>query len=153
VAVIVARVPLRRFARAALPARLIAFSSSSSIASLPALVEAPSRVSAHSIASPDSAALAVSLFKIAAPVSWTVGALFVRWFYEFRCMRGNGDYCLRGHVSRVRRAGIPRGAFIMRRSFWRSVCLSKGSASSSRWTRSRTLRPCSTSRGDLVATW
>src|SRR3954464_12121598 len=33
------RIPMRRFARAALPSQLIAFSSSSSIASLPALVE------------------------------------------------------------------------------------------------------------------
>src|SRR5207244_115136 len=36
---IAGRIPMRRFARAALPAQLIAFSSSSSIASLPALVE------------------------------------------------------------------------------------------------------------------
>ena len=35
---LVARVPMRDFARAALPAQLIAFSSSSSIAALPALV-------------------------------------------------------------------------------------------------------------------
>jgi len=34
-----AGIPIRRFARAALPSQLIAFSSSSSIASLPALVE------------------------------------------------------------------------------------------------------------------
>jgi len=36
---LVARLPIRRFGRAALPAQLIAFSSSSSIAALPALVE------------------------------------------------------------------------------------------------------------------
>jgi proton glutamate symport protein len=36
----VARIPIRDFARAALPMQLIAFSSSSSIASLPAMVEA-----------------------------------------------------------------------------------------------------------------
>src|SRR5262249_26320072 len=39
VVAIVGGIPLRRFARAALPPQLIAFSSSSSIASLPALVE------------------------------------------------------------------------------------------------------------------
>ena len=39
VVAIVAHIPIRRFARAALPAQLIAFSSSSSIATLPALVE------------------------------------------------------------------------------------------------------------------
>src|SRR5205085_5877821 len=36
---LVTRIPIRRFARAALPAQLIAFSSSSSIAALPVLVE------------------------------------------------------------------------------------------------------------------
>src|SRR5438132_6029400 len=39
VVAVVARIPMRRFARAALPAQIIAFSSSSSIASLPALIE------------------------------------------------------------------------------------------------------------------
>src|SRR5229473_3363901 len=40
---LVARIPIRRWARAALPAQLVAFSSSSSIASLPALVESAER--------------------------------------------------------------------------------------------------------------
>ena len=66
----------------ALPAQLIAFSSSSSIASLPALVESAEggsacRTSVTGFVLP----LAVSTFKIAAPVSWTIGALFVGWFY------------------------------------------------------------------------
>ena len=76
-------VPIRRFARAALAPQLIAFSSSSSIASLPALVEERGdRARACRSASTGFVLpLAVSTFKIAAPVSWTVGALFVGWFY------------------------------------------------------------------------
>ena len=70
-----AGIPMKRFARAALPAQLIAFSSSSSIASLPALVQ-----SADSLALPKRVSgfvlpLAVAMFKIAGPVAWTVGAL------------------------------------------------------------------------------
>ena len=77
------RLPMREFARAALPGQLIAFSSSSSIASLPALVrgaedelELPKDVTGFVLP------LAISMFKFAAPVSWTFGTLFVAWFYS-----------------------------------------------------------------------
>src|SRR5215831_14397843 len=43
VVALAAKLPMRHFARAALPAQLIAFSSSSSVASLPALVESAER--------------------------------------------------------------------------------------------------------------
>ena len=109
------RIPLGDFARAALPAQLIAFSSSSSIASLPALVEGaeqtlrlPKDVTAFVLP------LAVSTFKFAAAVSWPFGALFVAWFYRvdlhaaqyaaiaFACI-------FLGFVA----PGVPRGAFLM----------------------------------------
>jgi Na+/H+-dicarboxylate symporter len=115
VAVVVGRVPLRRFARAALPAQLIAFSSSSSIASLPALVESaeqgldiPNRVAGFSLP------LAVSLFKIAAPVSWTVGALFVGWFYGIPLHAQQlATVAFAAVFLAFAAPGIPRGAFIM----------------------------------------
>jgi proton glutamate symport protein len=110
-----ARIPMGRFARAALPAQLIAFSSSSSIASLPALVESaerglglPARVTGFVLP------LAVSTFKIAAPLSWTVGALFVGWFYGIPL---HGTQIATIAFAAVFLAfavpGIPRGAFIM----------------------------------------
>src|SRR5207249_1670263 len=75
-------VSMRRFGRAALPAQLIAFTSSSSVASLPALVESaerglglPKRISGFVLP------LAVSTFHFAGPVTWTVGVVFIGWFY------------------------------------------------------------------------
>jgi len=115
VVAIAGQIPLRRFARAALPPQLIAFSSSSSIASLPALVETaeknlhlPERVTGFVLP------LAVSMFKIAGPVSWTIGALFVAWFYDVP-LHANSIATIAFAAVFLAFAvpGIPRGAFIM----------------------------------------
>ncbi len=115
VVAIFGRIPMRRFARAALPSQLIAFSSSSSIASLPALVESaerglelPTRITGFVLP------LAVSVFKIAAPVSWTVGALFVAWFYGISLHAPQLMTVAFAAVFLAFAApGVPRGAFIM----------------------------------------
>jgi len=107
--------PMRRFARAALPAQLIAFSSSSSVASLPALVESaerslglPSRVTGFVLP------LAVSTFRVAAPLSWTVGALFVGWFYRIPLHTMNlATIAFAAVFLAFVAPGVPRGAFIM----------------------------------------
>jgi Na+/H+-dicarboxylate symporter len=115
VVALVSRIPMRRFARAALPAQLIAFSSSSSIASLPALVESAERGLELSTRTTGFVLpLAVSTFKIAAPLSWTVGALFVGWFYGIPLHAG--DLAMIAFASvflAFAVPGIPRGAFIM----------------------------------------
>ena len=115
VVAIVGRIPLRRFARAALPPQLIAFSSSSSIASLPALIETaeknlqlPERVTGFVLP------LAVSMFKIAGPVAWPIGALFVGWFYGVPLHPGSMITIAFAAVFLAFAVpGIPRGAFIM----------------------------------------
>jgi Na+/H+-dicarboxylate symporter len=107
------RIPMRRFARAAMPAQLVAFSTSSSVAALPALVEAgrelklPERVNGFVLP------LAVAMFKIAAPVSWTVGALFIGWFYNVPLgVRELSTIAFAAVFLSFAGPGIPRGAFI-----------------------------------------
>lgn len=108
-------VPMARFARAALPAQLIAFSSSSSVATLPALVTAaeedlklPTNVTGFMLP------LATAMFKLAGPSSWTAGALFIAWFYDVPL---HAPQLALVAVASVflgfASPGIPRGAFIM----------------------------------------
>jgi Na+/H+-dicarboxylate symporter len=114
VVAIVAHIPLGRFARAALPAQLIAFSSSSSIATLPALVESADELELPPSASGFVLPLAISTFKIAAPLSWTVGALFVGWFYGIP-LHGTqlATIAFAAIFLTFAVPGLPRGAFIM----------------------------------------
>ncbi|HKC24076.1 MAG TPA: dicarboxylate/amino acid:cation symporter [Thermoanaerobaculia bacterium] len=110
-----ARVPMRRFARAALPPQLIAFSSSSSMATLPALVESGERgLGLSPRVTGFVLPLAVSTFKIAAPVAWTVGALFVGWFYGIPLgARELAIVAFAAVFLGFAGPGVPRGAFIM----------------------------------------
>jgi Na+/H+-dicarboxylate symporter len=115
VVALTARIPMRRFARAALPAQLIAFSSSSSIASLPALIEsAETRLSLPQQVTGFVLPLAVSTFHIAGPVGWSVGALFVGWFYSIPLHMGSlATIAFAAVFLGFVGPGIPRGAFIM----------------------------------------
>ncbi|MFI5229350.1 MAG: dicarboxylate/amino acid:cation symporter [Gemmatimonadales bacterium] len=76
------RVSLRRFARAALPAQAVAFSSRSSIAALPALIE----TARTRLGLPDEVAtfflpLASALFRAGASLGLVTGCLFVARLY------------------------------------------------------------------------
>ena len=110
-----AGIPIRTFAKAALPVQMIAMSSSSSIASLPALVEAaeqglgiPKRVSGFVLP------LAVSTFKLSAPVVWIIGATFVAWFYQIHLsLFSIAMIAVAGVFLAFGAPGVPRGAFLM----------------------------------------
>ena len=111
----VARIPVRVFARAALPAQLIAFSSSSSIASLPALVEgAEQKLKLPKEITGFVLPLAVSMFKFAGPVAWPLGSLFVAWFYGVELH--TPQYLTIAFAAiflGFAAPGVPRGAFLM----------------------------------------
>ena len=110
-----AKVPISQFARGVLPGQSVAFASSSSIASLPALVEGaervlnlPPRVTGFVLP------LSVSIFKIAAPVSWTIGALFIGWFYGIPLSLGAlATVAFASIFLAFAAPGVPRGAFLM----------------------------------------
>jgi Na+/H+-dicarboxylate symporter len=77
IAALAGRIPLPRFTRAALPAQTVALSSSSSLASLPALIEG-----AQSLGMPPPITgfvlpLSVSVFKATTPIVWLIGTLFL----------------------------------------------------------------------------
>lgn len=75
-------VSLSRFARAVFPAQAVAISTTSSLASLPALIDGAERrlelpTSTTGVVLP----LAVSIFKIGSPVVWMVAVIFLSHFY------------------------------------------------------------------------
>lgn len=111
---IVGRTPLARFGRAALPAQLIAFSSSSSVASLPALVEGAAALGLPAQVVGFVLPLAVSTFKFAGPVSWTTGALFVGHFYGVPLgLPQLLTVAFAAVFLAFAAPGVPRGAFLM----------------------------------------
>ena len=115
VVAIIAGIPMRTFARAALPAQLIAFSSSSSVASLPALVESAERgLGLSTRVTGFVLPLAVSTFKLAGPSSWTVGAVFIGWFYGVPLHAPQlATIAFAAVFLAFAAPGVPRGAFIM----------------------------------------
>lgn len=75
-------VPLSRFARAVFPAQVVAFTTRSSLAALPAMVEGgrdqlklPADITGFVIP------FAVSAFKLTSPIYWTLGAMVVGRIY------------------------------------------------------------------------
>jgi Na+/H+-dicarboxylate symporter len=82
VAVLAGGVSLRRFARGVFPAQVVAFTTRSSLASLPALIQgADERLGLPPAVSGFVLPLAVSTFKVSAPIAWTVGTLFIARLY------------------------------------------------------------------------
>jgi proton glutamate symport protein len=82
VAALVGAVSVSRFARAVFPAQAVAFSSSSSLASLPALIDgANRRLGLPPPISDVVLPLAVSTFKVGLPLMWITAAIFLARFY------------------------------------------------------------------------
>jgi proton glutamate symport protein len=82
VAALIGGVRVSRFARAVFPAQAVAFSSSSSLASLPALIDgANRRLGLPPRVSDVVLPLAVSTFKVGLPLMWITAAIFLARFY------------------------------------------------------------------------
>ena len=82
VAMLAGRVGLLHFGRAVLPAQAVAFASSSSLASLPALIDSADRgLRLPSNVTGVVLPLAVSTFKIGAPLLWLIAAIFLGHLY------------------------------------------------------------------------
>ena len=121
----VARVPIAKFARAVFPAQSVAFASASSLAALPALVdgaervlEVPKKISGFVLP------LSVTMFKIAAPVSWAFGASFVAWFYGITLSPADLAVVAFAAVFLAFAApGVPRGGFLMLTPLFLSIGL------------------------------
>lgn len=83
VAVARGRVSLGTFARAALPAQIVAMSTRSSLAALPAMLDAAeTRLGLSRQTSGFVVPFAVSIFRLNLAVSWIVGGLFVAKLYD-----------------------------------------------------------------------
>lgn len=106
---------MREFARAAWPPQLFAFTSSSSVASLPALVQAAD----GPLALPPQASgfvlpVAVSTFKFASPLAWSIGACFIGWFYGVPLhARELATVAFAGVFLSFAAPGVPNGAFLL----------------------------------------
>jgi proton glutamate symport protein len=107
-------IPIGRYARALLPSQLIAFSSSSSIATLPALVRSAAQLGIPAAVTGFVLPLAASVFKVAAPVSWAAGALFIGRLYGVPLgFSGLLAVAFAAVFLSFGVPGIPRGAFIL----------------------------------------
>ncbi|MBT8398024.1 MAG: dicarboxylate/amino acid:cation symporter [Gemmatimonadetes bacterium] len=106
------RTPLKKFAKAALPAQVVAASTQSSIASLPALIEGGK----EGLDLPEEATgfvlpLCVSAFKMNQPVSPTLKMLFLAHFFEVTLNLGDMLIFLMGSILLgFTSVGIPRGS-------------------------------------------
>lgn len=81
VTAVVGRMSLRDFARAAAPAQGIAFSSRSSLASLPPMIEEAERIGLPDTITGFLLPLAVSVFRASSPIGNVVGVLFLARLY------------------------------------------------------------------------
>ena len=119
------RVPIARFARATLPAQLVAVSTRSSVASLPAMIDGAERV-LHLPTRVVSFALpfGVSIFRLNQGVSWIVAALFIGALYNIQLSVGQLGLLAAASVAMSFSVpGIPSGGLFVIAPFFMTVGL------------------------------
>jgi proton glutamate symport protein len=105
---------IRRFATGVAPAQAVAFSSRSSLASLPALIDGAVRVGVPVRVSGFVLPMAVAMFKFTQPIAWLVGTAFVTRLYgvNFDIARIT-TVALASVVLSFAAPGIPSGGLFM----------------------------------------
>ncbi len=114
-ATLAGRVPAREFIRAALPAQAVAFSSRSSLAALPALIDsARTRLGMSDEITGFFLPFATAMFRIAAPFSMTAGAVFVARLYGITMSPAQlGTVLVTAVLTSFSAPGIPGGSIIV----------------------------------------
>ncbi len=114
-ATLAGRVPVREFIRAALPAQAVAFSSRSSLAALPALIDsARTRLGMSDEITGFFLPFATAMFRIAAPFSMTAGAVFVARLYGITMSPAQlGTVVVTAVLTSFSAPGIPGGSIIV----------------------------------------
>jgi len=103
-----------RFIRAALPAQAVAFSSSSSLASLPALVDSSTRIGIPAALGGFVLPLAVSSFKVGSAVAWVIGTTFLARLYGVELSVADQLTVVASAVAlSFATPGVPNGAFLL----------------------------------------
>ncbi|MBY0491238.1 MAG: dicarboxylate/amino acid:cation symporter [Gemmatimonadaceae bacterium] len=109
------RVPLARFARAALPAQMVGVGSRSSLAALPAMVKGATDVlKLPATATGFVLPLCASVFKLNSGIYWAVGAYFTSKLYGLPLSEGQlAIVALAGVVLSFSTPGIPSGGQLL----------------------------------------
>lgn len=115
VAVFLGRVPLRVFARAALPAQTVAMGTRSSLAALPAMLEAAEhKLRLSREVSGFALPLGVSIFRLNVAVSWIVGGLFIGQLFGLPFgVQAIATFYLASIVMSFSVPGIPSGSLFI----------------------------------------
>lgn len=119
------RIPLRRFAVAALPAQAVAFSSRSSLAALPALIGA-ARDQLHLSEEVTGFVLplGVSAFKLTAAIYWLIGALLVARLYGIDLSTGQiATIAAASVILNASTPGIPSGGLLIQAPLYTAMGL------------------------------
>jgi Na+/H+-dicarboxylate symporter len=121
----VGRVPLGAFVRALAPAQLIAVTTRSSLAALPAVLTAlRSRLGAPERVTGVVVPLAASLFKLNSPLSWPFGAMLIARLYGVELdWAAWGIFALGAVLLSLTTPGIPSGGFFVQAPLYTAVGL------------------------------
>ena len=121
----VARVPLRVFASAVLPAQTIAFTSRSSLAALPLLLtNARTRLGLSESVAGFVLPLSASIFKPNSPITWPLGAVLVAQLYGVEFAGANLlVFAIGSVILSLTTPGIPSGGFFVQAPLYLAVGL------------------------------